>query len=68
MPKHFAQADHSILDIKIQILEHIKFSPANSETVVFRRKRELHWIRQLKTFAPHGINAMDVARWLIART
>ncbi len=68
LPNHFAQADHSHLDIKIQILEFITLPPKSQNTTVFRRKRELHWIHQLKTFVPQGINSMNVTRWLIART
>ncbi len=63
---HFAQVDHLHLDIKIQILEYITLPPKSTNTTIFRRKRELHWIHQLKTFAPQGINSMNVARWLIA--
>ncbi len=64
LPNLFAQADHSHLDMKIQILEYITLPPNSQNT----RKRELHWIHQLKTFVPHGINSMNVARWLIAYT
>ncbi len=67
LPKHFAQADHTHLDMKVQIVEYVKLPPKAQTTTVFRRKRELHWIHQLKTFIPQGINSMNVARWLIAR-
>ncbi len=68
LPNHFAQIDHSHLDIKIQFLEFITLPPKSQNTTVFQRKWELHWIHQLKTFAPQGINSMNVARWLIACT
>ncbi len=79
LPNHFAQADHSYLDIKIQILEYITLPPNSQNTTVFRRKWELHSIHQLKTVVPQGINSMDVARcnllsnissaiWLLSQT
>ncbi len=61
LPNHFAQADHSHLNIKIQILEFITLAPKSHSTTVFRRKWELHWIHQLKTFVPQGVNSMNVA-------
>ncbi len=67
LPNHFAHVDHPHLDIKIQILGYITLPPKSPHTTVFRRIQELHWIHQLKTFAPQGINSMYVARWLIAR-
>ncbi len=61
LPNHFAQVDHSHLDMKIHILEYITLPPKSQNTTVFRRKQELHWIHQLKTFASQGINSMNVA-------
>ncbi len=68
LPNHFAQADNSHLDTRIQILEYITLPSNLQNTTIFRRKWELHWIHQLKTFVPQGINSMNVARWLIAYT
>ena len=42
MPKHFAQANYSVLDMKIQVLEYIKLFPNHSNTVVYRRNHKLH--------------------------
>ena len=56
--RHFNLPDHSVLPMKVRILEkiyHPKNKPINSYTP-FRRKREEHWIRQLGTAAPYGCN------------
>ena len=57
--KHFNLPDHSVLSMKIRILEKI-YHPTNSLglSTPFRRKREAHWIRQqlLGTAAPYGCN------------
>ena len=55
---HFNLPDHSVLSMKVRILEkmyHPTNKPINSSTP-FRRKREEHWIRQLGTAAPYGCN------------
>ena len=55
--KHFNLPDHSVLSMKVRILEKI-YHPTNSLglSTPFRRKREEHWIRQLGTAAPYGCN------------
>ena len=56
--RHFTLPDHSVLSMKVRILEkiyHPTNKPINSCTP-FRRKREEHWIRQLGTAAPYGCN------------
>ena len=56
--RHFNLPDHSVLSMKIRILEkiyHPTNKPINSCTS-FRRKREEQWIRQLETAAPYGCN------------
>ena len=56
--RHFNLPDHSVLSMKVRILEkiyHPTNKPINSSTP-FRRKREKHWIRQLGTAAPYGCN------------
>ena len=55
--KHFNLPDHSVLSMKVRILEKI-YHPTNSPglSTPFRRKREEHWIRQLGTAAPYGCN------------
>ena len=56
--RHFNPPDHSVLTMKVRILEKI-YHPTNkpnSSCTPFRRKREEHWIRQLGTAAPYGCN------------
>ena len=56
--RHFNLPDHSVLSMKVRILEkiyHLTNKPINSCTP-FRRKREEYWIRQLGTAAPYGCN------------
>ena len=53
--QHFQQADHSILNMKVRILEK-KYHPTNSPILrtPFRLKTEEHWIRELGTAIPYG--------------
>ena len=55
--RHFNLPDHSILSMKVRILEKI-YHPTNNPSLstLFCRKREEHWIRQLGTAAPYGCN------------
>ena len=55
--RHFNLPDHSILSMKVRILEMI-YHPTNNPSLSnpFGRKREEHWIRQLGTAAPYGCN------------
>ena len=65
LAKHFATNDHTLEDMSIQIIEHLTTPP---EDKLQRRTREYFWIQQLKTVQPLGINNMEVAGWLLART
>ncbi len=58
LPKHFAQADHTHLDMKIHIVNYVKLPPKSYITTVFRRKCELHWIHQRKKFISPVRNSM----------
>ena len=54
--RHFNLPDHSLLSMKVRILEkiyHRTNKPINSSTP-FRRKREEYWIRQLGIVVPYG--------------
>ena len=55
--KHFNFPEHSVLSMKVRILEKI-YHRTNRPglSTPFRRKREEHWIRQLGTAAPYGCN------------
>ena len=55
--RHFNLPDHSILSMKVRILEKI-YHPTNNPSLStpLRRKREEHRIRQLGTAAPYGCN------------
>lgn len=68
MGKHFSSNSHSEDDVKIQILEFIKKSPKAENTKIFRKKRELHWIYQLKTLDPNGLNTMECIHEIITCT
>ena len=55
--QHFNQADHSVLSMKVRMLEKI-YHHTNSPTLStpYRRKREEHWMRELGTATPYGCN------------
>ena len=54
---HFNQPDHSILSMKVRILEKI-YHPSNSPNLStpLRRQKEEYWIRKLGTAIPYGCN------------
>ncbi|KAK3104459.1 hypothetical protein FSP39_002438 [Pinctada imbricata] len=55
--RHFDQADHSVLSMKVRILEKI-YHPTNNPNLStpLRRNREEFWIKNLNTAAPYGCN------------
>ena len=55
--KHFNQQDHSVLSMKVRIIEKI-YHHTNSPTLSrpYRIEREEFWIRQLGTAMPYGCN------------
>jgi hypothetical protein len=63
MTKHFAAQNHSMDNISIQIMELLK---TQAENKMFRLRREYHWIQQLKSVQPLGINSMEVSKWLLS--
>ena len=52
---HFNQPDHSVLSMKVRILEKI-YHLNDDNGLRYRRSRELHWIKELGTAAPYGCN------------
>ena len=54
---HFNQPDHSVVSLKVRILEKI-YHPSNSPSLStpYRRKREEYWIKLLGTAFPYGCN------------
>ena len=62
--KHFCQSDHSIHDLTIMVVEKIYKNDAN-----YRRRKESHWIKILRSLTPHGLNinslshTPSVRRW-----
>ena len=55
--QHFNQPDHSILSMRVRILEKIYHHTNNGKlSTHFRRQREEHWIRELGTAVPYGCN------------
>ncbi len=57
--KYFCLNGHSLDDVKIQILENILKPPMLKSTTKHRKMKELHWIYQLKTLEPIGLNTME---------
>ena len=55
--RHFNLPDHSVLSMRVRILEKI-YHPTNNPNLStpFRRNREEHWIKHLNTAAPYGCN------------
>ena len=55
--QHFNQADHSILSMKVRILEKI-YHKTNNPTLStpLRRQREEYWIKELGCATPYGCN------------
>ena len=52
--EHYMQNDHNgISDLEITIIDH-------AVMVKLLRQKELYWYHNLKTYAPFGINGLDV--------
>ena len=55
--RHFHQPDHSVDDMRVQIIEKVYHSSENPTLLSsFRRTRELFWIKELGTAKPYGFN------------
>ena len=55
--RHFHQPDHSVDDMRVQILEMVYHSSENPTLLTsIRRTRELFWIKELGTAKPYGFN------------
>ena len=55
--QHFNQPDHSILSMKVRILEKIYHRTNNPNLATpLRRQKEDYWIRELGTATPYGCN------------
>ena len=55
--RHFYQPDHSVDDMKVQILEKVYHSSENPTLLTsIRRTRELFWIKELGTAKAYGFN------------
>ena len=55
--RHFHQPDHSVDDMRVQILEKVYHSSENPTLLtLLRRTRELFWIKELGTAKPYGFN------------
>ncbi len=50
---------HTVMDVKIQVLELIRAPPHSDVAQLLRDEKEIHWMHKLKTLVPLGINAMD---------
>ena len=55
--RHFHQPDHSVDDMRLQILDTFYHSSENPTIITsFRRTRELFYIKELGTAKPYGFN------------
>ena len=55
--RHFRQPNHSVDDMRVQILEKVYHSSENPTLLTsLRRTRELFWIKELGTAKPYGCN------------
>ena len=55
--RHVHQPDHSVDDMRVQILEKVYHSSENPTLLTsLRRTRELFWIKELGTAKPYGFN------------
>ena len=55
--RHFHQPDHSVDNMRVQILEKVYHSSENPTLLTsYRRTRELFWIKVLGTAKPYGFN------------
>ena len=55
--RHFHQPNHSVDDMRVQILEKVYHSSGSrSLSTPLRRERELFWIKELGTAKPYGFN------------
>jgi hypothetical protein len=62
--KHFNKPDHKGLeDIKIHIVDFIHAHPDSKSASKLRDQIEKNWILRLRTFAPFGLNTMDVKNY-----
>lgn len=58
LSRHFAKQDHRGQNIQVQILQHVPTLPELEKTKTLRLSREYHWIHQLCTMEPFGLNVM----------
>ena len=55
--RHFHQPDHSVDDMRVQILEKVYHSSENPTLLTsLHRTKELFWIKELGTAKPYGFN------------
>ena len=55
--RYFHQSDHSVDDMRVQILEKVYHSSENPTLLTsIRRTRELFWIKEVGTDKPYGFN------------
>ena len=54
--RHFHQPNHSVDDMRVQILEKIYHSSGSTSLSTPIRERELFWIKELGTAKPYGFN------------
>ena len=57
---HFNLKNHKKEDMIFQIIQTLKTEPVAWDPL--RLQREHHWIDQLKTMEPHGLNEKNILR------
>ncbi len=63
LSKHYNSAGHTPKDMTIQILELIHLDPSRESTTLYRGEREHHWMHQLCTLEPQGLNVLTEKKY-----
>ncbi|XP_077136476.1 uncharacterized protein LOC143793411 [Ranitomeya variabilis] len=56
LPHHFALANHSVSQLRYQVIERVKKPRRGGDHVKLLKERESFWIYTLQTMAPKGLN------------
>ncbi|CAJ0955511.1 unnamed protein product, partial [Ranitomeya imitator] len=55
-PAHFLQNNHSVAQLRFQIIDHVPVLRRGGDRIKRLKERESFWIYTLQTLAPHGLN------------
>ncbi|CAJ0929305.1 unnamed protein product [Ranitomeya imitator] len=56
VPAHFAQNNHTVAQLRYQVLEHIPLARRGGDRIKKLKERESFWIHTLQTLTPLGLN------------